>query len=236
MAELDTKAIAEEFWERGFILLPGFFEEQKMFELDRLIDGHFGDRPEFEHNDEFISSSQTEVVPWFPQREGVLAFDDVERDPRLIELTQAILGQSWERQYCMVMFSKAGTTGQAWHQDCPPDGEFFNLNRLVYTDDVRPERGGQVAVFPESHKLGELPAGEPHADFVGQLVLTPRRGDLLFLHGYCWHKILPVRKGHRSSTNFRAANAGAPEDLTDICVYRNMRYRFSTEEVVTTRS
>lgn len=32
-----------------------------------------------------------------------------------------------------------------------------------------------------------------------------------------------------------AAPAGTPDDVTDVCVYRNMRYRFSTSAVVEER-
>ncbi len=39
----------------------------------------------------------------------------------------------------------------------------------------------------------------------------------------------------RFSSNFRSAPKGRPEDITDICVYRNMRYRFSTSEVIEER-
>ena len=41
--------------------------------------------------------------------------------------------------------------------------------------------------------------------------------------------------GCRFSTNYRAMPAGTPDDITDVCVYRNMRYRFSTESVVEER-
>ena len=227
--------IAEQFWQEGFVHLPGFFQADLMDSLNSLIEEHFGSDPTFSHTEEFVEKSATEVVPWFPQREGEHRFDVIETNPVFSGLTEAILGADWETQYCMVMFSKKGTKGQAWHQDCPPEGPFFNLNRLIYTTDLRPEIGGQVAVMPRSHKMGALTVGDPHADMSGQVVLTPKKGDLLFLHGHCWHKILPIKEKYRFSTNFRSAGAGAPEDLTDICVYRNMRFRFSTAEVIEER-
>ena len=232
---IDPEKFAKDFWENGFALAPGVFPKSTMDKLDALTVAHFGDRPDFEHTDEFLSKSQTEVVPWFPQREGERAFDEIEADNLFSKLTSAVLGQAWERQYCMVMFSKAGTVGQAWHQDCPSDGGHFNLNRLVYTADIDPEIGGQVVVRPGSHRLGELPAGDPHETLAEELVLAPKAGDLLFLHGYCWHRVLPVHTKFRSSVNYRAATEGAPENLTDICVYRNMRYQFSTQQVIETR-
>ena len=233
---LDPKKVAEEFWREGFVYLPGFFDASTMEHLNSLIESHFGAAPEFEHSEEFLRKSATEVVPWFPQREGVKDFDIIEDDKEFRALTHAILGEAFENQYCMVMFSKAGTSGQAWHQDCPPEGQFYNLNRLVYTTDIVNEIGGQVVVKPRSHKAGELPVGEPHGDMEEQTLLAPRKGDLLFLHGHCWHRVLPIKKKYRFSTNFRAASAGAPEDLTDICVYRNMRFQFSISEVIVDRT
>ncbi len=234
--ELVPEQVAKTFWQQGYIHLPAFFDSELMNHLDKRIEKHFGAQPDFSHTDEFVSLSATEVVPWFPQREGVTDFDSVEEDPFFKELTEAILDKGWGRQYCMVMFSKEGTVGQAWHQDCPPETGMFNLNRLVYTRDLTAENGGEVVVMPGSHREGVLPAGDPHEDLTGQVVLTPKRGDLVLLHGHCWHRILPIRKGYRFSTNYRSAGAGTPEDITDVCVYRNMRYRFSTEEVLEHRT
>jgi ectoine hydroxylase len=57
----------------------------------------------------------------------------------------------------MTMFSKKGTKGQAWHQDCPPDdNQKFNLNRLVYTMDIDDQVGQKVLVMPDSHRYAEL--------------------------------------------------------------------------------
>ena len=96
----------------------------------------------------------------------------------------------------MMMFSRPGSKGQAWHQDCAPeDPAQFNLNRLVYTHTIDESIGGQTVVMPGTHKKGLLPTGGPHADLENQVVISPLKGT--------------------------------PEDITDICVYRNMRYRFS---------
>ena len=228
--------ISKNFERDGFVHLPGFFDAGLMDELNRLISAHFGDAPDYEHDDAFISESQCEIIPWFPQREGVIAFDAVSDDPRLHEVTEAAIGKGWGSQYSMVMFSNAGTSGQAWHQDCPPeDAGRFNLNRLVYTAAIREEIGGQVIVMPGAHRRGAVTVGEPHEDLPGQVVLTPGQGDLILLHGHCWHRVTPIKSGSRTSTNFRAAPAGVPDDITDVCVYRNMRYRFSTAEIVEER-
>jgi ectoine hydroxylase-related dioxygenase (phytanoyl-CoA dioxygenase family) len=137
----------------------------------------------------------------------------------------------------MVMFSGRGSSGQAWHQDCPPeDPQQFNLNRLVYTSDIKAESGGQVVVVPGSHKMGLLPAGDPLGQLQDQVVLQPSKGTLVLLHGHAWHRVLPVKAAARVSTNFRAASATTSQEITDICVYRNMRYQFSTANVIEERT
>lgn len=233
---MNTTPLLDTFKRDGYLVLEDFFDASLMDALNGLIRSYYGDDPEFWHNDEFLEKSQTEVIPWFPQNEGVEAFDAIDNDPRVQELTQGILGDGWCSQYCMVMWSKQGTTGQAWHQDCSPDdASRFNMNRLVYTSDITDDIGGQIVVVPGSHKRGLLPAGDPHGDFDGQVVLRPRKGTLAFLHGHTWHRVLPIKGQFRYSTNYRVAPAGTPDDITDVCVYRNMRYRFSTSEVVEER-
>ncbi len=229
--------LKETFDRDGYIVVEDFFDVPVMDHLDGIIRRYYGDSPEFWHNDEFLQKSHTEVVPWFPQREGVNDFDVIEQNDTLNALTEAILGAGWQAQYCMVMFSKQGTSGQAWHQDCPPEDETrHNLNRLVYTSDITDEIGGQTVVVPGSHKRGLLSVGDPVGEFDDQVVLRPKKGTLVLLHGHTWHRVLPVKGKYRFSTNYRSAPQGTPDDITDVCVYRNMRYRFSTSSVVEERT
>jgi hypothetical protein len=204
---------------------------------ERLIVDHFGADPDYCHDDEFLGKSATEVIPWFPQQEGVGDFDLAANDNRLQDLTRTILGEGWRSLYCMTMFSKQGSRGQAWHQDCEPDDpRQFNLNRLVYTGEISPRTGGQVVVVPGSHRRGVLTVGAVDEDFDDQLVLSPTKGTLLLLHGHTWHRVTAVTGRHRTSTNYRAMPRDTPHDITDVCVYRNMRYRFTTNEVIEERA
>jgi len=229
--------LAEKFWHNGYIVLDNFYDELIMSELNDKILDHYGMNPDWEHSDEFVTKSQTEVVPWFPVREGDHSFDIIEKDPRLVQLTEAILGEGWKGLYLMAMFSKQGTKGQAWHQDCPPENnKTFNLNRLFYTHDINDATGGKTIVMPGSHKQGVLTKGDPHEDLEGQVVLAPKQGTLVILHGHAWHRVKPIKGNYRLSVNSRAIPTGTPEEITDIAVYRNMRYKFSTSEVVEDRS
>lgn len=242
---MDIEQLRHDFWEHGYLVLEDFFDPELMDRADRVIRSYFGNDPQFRHEEEFLKKSQTEVIPWFPQNSDLpeyvadLAepFDQMEKSRALKRLTEALLGENWNRLYGMVMFSRKGSSGQAWHQDCAPeDNEKFNLNRLVYTRNLSPDVGGQTLVMPGSHRMGLLPAGNPHEDMDGQIVLSPKQGTLVLLHGHTWHRVLPVTGNFRFSTNFRAAPRGTEADITDICVYRNMRYQFSTSSVIEERA
>ena len=230
--------IKEQFDEHGFILLKDFFDSELMDRVDATVRLHFSNVSQFEHSDEFISRSRAEIIPWFPQREQQSAalFDEVDAYPGFATVTEAVLGRGWSTLFSMAMHSRQGSAGQPWHQDCPPeDARQFNLNRLIYCSPITEQIGGEVAVIPFSHRLGELPAGAASDDLPDQMVLRPGKGDLLLLHGHCWHRVLPVHGGSRNSVNHRAGPEGVDAGITDICVYRNMRYQFSTAEVLVER-
>ncbi|MEM9075450.1 MAG: phytanoyl-CoA dioxygenase family protein [Bacteroidota bacterium] len=232
---MDFKKIHDTFWDLGYIIFEKFFDDSLMDHYNEKILKYYGVNPNWEHTDEFISKSAVEVIPWFPYRDGNGGFDRVDKNVVFNQITDAILKDGWNNLYCMMMFSKGGSRGQAWHQDCPPDNPLkYNLNRLVYTHDITDETGGEIVIMPEAHKAGILPVGKPHEDIKGQLVFQPKKGTVVFLHGHCFHRVRPVKKD-RISTNFRAVPVGTPEDITDICVYRNMKYRFSTSEVIEER-
>ena len=232
---MDSQHAAQQFWRQGFVHLPGFFPAALMDAVDHEVMAHFGMTPDFAHTEEFLAQAQVEVVPWFPQMAagGHPLFEALDAYPGFAELTREVLGAQWQNLYSMVMFSKKGTTGQAWHQDCAPEDPLqFNLNRLVYASPILPEIGGEVVVMPGSHRAGLLSAGVPHENLDDQVILRPGKGDLLLLHGHCWHRVLPVRDRYRYSINHRAVTAGTPQDITDVCVYRNIRYRFSTAQII----
>ncbi|RNC88647.1 MAG: phytanoyl-CoA dioxygenase [Allomuricauda sp.] len=232
---MDFTKISQTFWNQGYIIFEKFFSDELMDEYNDKILQHFGVNPDWEHTNEFISKSAVEVIPWFPYRESGGGFDGIDKHLEFNKITDAILNEGWENLYCMMMFSKAGSKGQAWHQDCPPDNpKKYNLNRLVYTHDITDETGGEIVIMPEAHKAGILPVGKPHGDIEGQLVFRPKKGTVVFLHGHCFHRVMPVRSD-RISSNFRAVPKGTPSDITDICVYRNMKYKFSTSEVIEER-
>ena len=242
---MSTTDLATQFWRDGYLVIDGFFDRELMSQLDDNILEHFGAEPDFLHEADFLARSKTDVIPWFPQQDDLdgyrpdlaAPFDEVGSDPRLQRLTDAVFGAGWRQLYCMVMYSGPATNGQAWHQDCPPEDESrHNLNRLVYTRELTEETGGQTVVIPGSHRRGEISAGDPEESLSGEVVLSPSAGTLVLVHGHTWHRVLPVNGPFRFSANYRACPAGTPDDVTDVCVYRNMRYRFSTKELLEQRT
>lgn len=234
---MDFNTLAQTFWQQGYLVIDDFISDELSNTMHHLIMSHYGVDPEYYHDDDFLALSATEVIPWFPQLEHENTFDLAESNTQLNEITTAILGKDWRSLYCMTMFSKPNTKGQAWHQDCTPEDQSqFNMNRLIYTHDITAETGGQVVVVPGSHKLGEITVGEVDEDFDDQIVICPKRGTLLLLHGHTWHRVYPMQNHYRVSTNYRCIPNGVSDNVTDICVYRNMRYQFETKRVIEDRT
>ena len=141
---------------------------------NKILD-HFALDSSYKHDSDFIEKSDTDVIPWFPQNDGEKAFDVIEKDERLINLTEAILGPGWKSLYCMVMYSNKSSNGQAWHQDCDPsNSNIFNLNRLIYTMDINKLSGGEVELIPGSHKAGIIPSISEGNDLEDGIIIEPK--------------------------------------------------------------
>jgi ectoine hydroxylase len=64
---MDSVKLSKEFWNNGYLVLDDFFDPELMEQFDQNIRDYFGQNPEFRHEEEFLSKSETEVIPWFPQ-------------------------------------------------------------------------------------------------------------------------------------------------------------------------
>lgn len=233
---MDIENLSTRFKEDGYIYIENFFDGNLMDSYHQKILSHFKKDTEYKHDMAFIEKSDTDVIPWFPQLEGETIFNIVEDDQRLQKITEKILGSGWKSLYSMVMFSNKSSNGQAWHQDCNPENkEIYNLNRLVYTMDINKSTGGELVLIPGSHKKGIIPSDSFGNEIGHEVVIEPSKGSLAILHGHLWHKVLPIHDNIRVSTNYRCIPSGTPDNITDICVYRNMMYRFSDEKILTTR-
>ena len=92
---MNYQQYARDFWEQGYLVIENFFTDGLMDHLNQVILAHFGRNPDWEHSDDFIQKSATEVIPWFPLREGDTNFQAIEKDELLKNLTQRILGEGW---------------------------------------------------------------------------------------------------------------------------------------------
>ena len=129
---MNVEALAADFWRDGYLVLDNVFEHALMDEYQQLIIEHFGETPAFLHNQEFLAKAKTDVIPWFPQQDGLDVFDRVEKNRFLVDLTTAILGGGWSALYCMTMFSGRGTDFQPQSTD---------LHGTLESGSGRPDRG-----------------------------------------------------------------------------------------------
>ena len=94
---MSNESLAKEFWQQGYLSIDNFFDQALMDQYHALILNQFGDDPDYHHNTEFLEKSNTDVIPWFPQLDGLNVFDLAEQDPRLKDLTSAILAVAGHR-------------------------------------------------------------------------------------------------------------------------------------------
>lgn len=218
----------QEFEESGYLLIEDFLTSEECRRLKDALDAKYAEwRDEARQVHALGDAFACDVLAWDPVLEGHPVFTDFASHAGLAEITRVVLGDDFGTQTSLVMFSIPGGRGQAWHQDCPPEETgLFNLNRLLYPEDATLERGA-IVIVPGSHRFGPIPPGEHQESLDGELVLTPRAGTLILLHGHVYHRVTPnLTDLPRNSVNFRALPPGVPDWVTCIAVYRDGRARF----------
>lgn len=230
--EVDAAELARQFEHFGAVIMPDFFRDEEFDAVRAEMEEFY--KP---YTDAFLArqltdshqsaAHQTDVIPWNPLKSGVTAFRALVNHSKLHHVTEILLGKGFTSPGSLVMFSVPGGRGQAWHQDCPAEApEAFNLNRLIYTEDVSEEDGGIVFV-PCSHGYGSIPEGGHQDPMLGEVSLNPARGTVVFLHGHVYHRVKPNQgKKARISVNFRAFAEGVDPDVNCIGVYRTGRVNF----------
>lgn len=219
------------FEEHGVLVFEGYLSGERLERLNDAIAGHYNPIVRERFGVDAISEAgatfECEVLSWDPLTEGSDAFAALHADDSLDELTTAVLGEGYTAPRSLVMWSVGGGKGQAWHQDCPSDDPAsYNINRLFYMQDTAVEDGA-IVVVPGSHRMGRIPRGGSQDPIDGEVVLTPKAGTLVLLHGHVYHRVTPnVSKRPRVSVNFRAYPAGVSADVNRIGVYRNGAYDF----------
>jgi len=220
-----------EFDATGVLVFPGFYSDAELVVVRRELDAYFQPlaAAALEKARERVDLRKfaCDVIAWNPVGKGNAAFIEFAAHARLDAATEAVIGPGYTAPGSLVMYSVGGGQGQAWHQDClADDTTAFNLNRLIYTDDITVEDGA-IVVVPGSHKLGRIPPGGHQDPIAGEVVLAPSAGTLIFLNGQVFHRVTPnLNQKPRVSTNFRAFPAGIPSSVTCIGVYRNGAVNF----------
>lgn len=230
-------ALRQQFQEQGFVMVENFLTSQELSSLNEEIANHYG--PLNLHADsgsrkkaKGLPDTECEVIFWNPVEEKVQAFLDAMTKPEMVGLTASLLGNGYEEsQGALVMYSALGGKGQAWHQDCPFDPANYNVNRLLYMNDLR-EEDGAIVVVPGSHRTGRIPAGGAQEPIEGEVMLTPKAGSLIFVHGSCFHRVTPnLSKRPRVSVNFRVFPGGSDTSVCKVGVYRNVAIDFRNKAV-----
>ena len=100
----------------------------------------------------------------------------------------------------------------------------------MYTRDYAPEQG-KLYILPGSHRyFGFQSDGPNHADFPGQLAVTPTAGMVAFVSSHCAHRVgLNATDDVRVVLNSRVNPAGVPDTLCDLPIFRSGRWRHSTQ-------
>ncbi|HEY3328503.1 MAG TPA: phytanoyl-CoA dioxygenase family protein [Capsulimonadaceae bacterium] len=231
--------IAARFEADGFVVLEGFFSGIEVTAMNNEIEKHYA--PILAKQDEAVNQKgdafrqfNTEVIPWDPCGEGNAVFAAVRDDSRLRDATAACIQPDFNASGSLVMLSVGGGKGQAWHQDCPAvDSTQFNLNRLIYTQDIAAESGAIVLV-PGSHRAGAIPPGGSQDPLPGEVMLTPKAGTLVLMNGHVYHRVTPnTTSNPRLSVNFRAYGKGVSPDVCNIGVFRNGAFDFAKNAVTT---
>lgn len=230
--EVSAGELSREFGRFGAVIMKDFFTDEDLAgarkEMEEYYQPYLDAFKARAHSDSHKAAAfHTDIIPWDPLKQGIEAFHILANHPKLQEVTGILLGERFTSPGSLVMYSVPGGRGQAWHQDCPAEQtDAFNLNRLIYTEDVAEEDGGIVFV-PGSHGYGSIPEGGHQDPMSGEVALNPTRGTVVFLHGHVYHRVKPNHgKKPRVSVNFRAFPEGVDPKVNCIGVYRTGRVNF----------
>ena len=218
------------FDQEGVIVFPAFYDKELDAvnrEMEQFFAPYQAEADAKSGVSEGASKHGCDVIPWNPLETNNEVFRALRDGEKLVETTSAVLGQGFTAPSSLVMFCVGGGRGQAWHQDCPAgEGEGYNLNRLIYTEDVD-RQAGSIVFVPGSHRTGRIPPGGHQDPMPNEVVLEPRAGTLVFLHGHVFHRVTPnLYLKPRISVNFRAYPKGVDPDVNCIGVYRNEEVYF----------
>jgi ectoine hydroxylase len=227
---LNISALAHQFRENGYVGLSGIFQDVAIQSLIKDLDHWL-------ENQGKLGKDDSEYEQRFDVRVDVGLADKFESVADLFsaqsvrDLTEKVLGHSWNTEGPPLIFSTPINGKQGWHQDTSDvDPGIYMINRIIYPRRVQPEQGGLVVV-PGSHQKGDIPKGGNHDDIDGQIVLFPEAGTIVLMHSRCWHRVQENRVAlPRTQINWRARPASAPPNLGNNPVFRTGRWDFAASK------
>ncbi len=217
----------ETFNREGVLIVENFFDPRELLEVNVALDAHWRQatgRGEDVAMKEAFAHIKCQVLLWWEAQNDSEVIKSFMQHPQLRDLTLELLGPDYTHLHTLIAYSLPGGEGQSWHQDsrAKDNEKHFNVNRLIYTRDTSVEDGAVVCV-PGSHRMGEIPHGGEQDDLPGQRIIAPKAGTIVFLHGRCYHRVLPNRSGKlRVSVNFRVKSPGSSDMLIARPIYRHM--------------
>ena len=170
------ETIVREYQDNGYVVLPGFFDGDSIAELRRVVDDFVEVAAKLDQSDANFdviteTGSPSAVVRRIKNPDAMHAsFRAFARDPKIVELLQALLGADVRLEVGKINFKPAGGHAAiAWHQDYPfsPLTNDDSAAVGIFIDDVTPENG-PLMVVPGSHRQAIL---DHHSDgcFVGRI-------------------------------------------------------------------
>ena len=225
---VDPPAIAKTFWDQGIVILPGFFVGDLMNQVAAELDAVVAAEPQkpFGSGPDYARLRETRVQVW--SGDNLPSVTVVMSDPRLHEITLAILGPDYRLRGCGI-FSTPYQCGQGWHQDSRARAPgHYELNRIVFPKNVQPDQGGLMYV-PGSYRGPDLPPGGNHESMPGEVVALPTAGTLVLMHTLCYHRV-QINQTHqpRTQCNSRAQPQTAPVDICAYPLFRTGPWNFKT--------
>jgi ectoine hydroxylase len=201
--------IKKDFLRDGAVILPGFFAPEELRDANAQLD-RYANEPVVARSSEFQQMTYTDTQAWAPVETGISCMAVLRDHPRLRQITEAVIGKSYEDDPSLVMLTRKGKA-QAWHQDTSSDKpDEFILNRLIYCRDT-PRAAGALVFVPGSHRRGDIPPGGPQDPIAGEVAIEPRAGTVALVSSRCFHRVTPNETTlPRFSINFRVRRATAP--------------------------
>jgi hypothetical protein len=182
---------ASELEERGFVIVPGPVQSDRM---EQLINAYTGALATAAIDDIKIGSTSTRVSDLVNRGQE---FDALYVFPPLLEACCLVIGGPFKLSSLHARTVRPCTAAQELHVDVPRDSaDWPLLSFILMVDEFRPDNGA-TRLVPGSHRWPRTPA-ESRLDLLTdhheQVLACGDAGSLLVFHGSVWH-------GHTANTS-----------------------------------